>query len=458
MSKMKKILALAMAVAMMIGMTITASAAEAGFSATIKVNGIAEYTEPEDAPTITYAQVVKPDRTSKSGWAVVEGCEGLFKNFTGDTIEERLATYMAMKEDNQESARLEGLGDIPVTVETGNPISVSEPGLYLIAITQNGYDYSTMLAYVSYDDNGKQVAVDAKKTPKQVVKTVAENETQVEINDELHYTINATIPYIPVGSDKKFEITDELTGATFKLNADGKAEIQVSGENAPRQVTPVTDGDKQVLKIDLTDLTAGNSRANTPISLTYTVIVTGTVVDNTAYPGDYKQNAIPVKSYTAKITIIKKNEATATTEELLDGAEFVIKNADGKFAQLDSNNLLTAWVDTEAEATKLVTGAGGVTGKITAYGFDADLTYKVVETKAPEGYALDSDPVTVSTWVADTEVGGEAKMAEITVHDSKLAQLPHTGGSGTAAFTGFGVLLMSIAAGLYFSTKKNSAK
>ena len=43
------------------------------------------------------------------------------------------------------------------------------------------------------------------------------------------------------------------------------------------------------------------------------------------------------------------------------------------------------------------------------------------------------------------------------MHDSKLSTLPFTGGKGTAAFTGFGVLLMSISAGLYFSNKKNKS-
>ena len=43
------------------------------------------------------------------------------------------------------------------------------------------------------------------------------------------------------------------------------------------------------------------------------------------------------------------------------------------------------------------------------------------------------------------------------MHDSKLSRLPFTGGSGTALFTIFGVILMSGAAGLYFVSKKSKS-
>jgi LPXTG-motif cell wall-anchored protein len=451
MKKIRKILALAMALAMMMGMTIIASAAES-FSATILVDGITA----EPQATITYAQVIKADQTTRTGWAIVPEYAEMFKDF-GQDEQSRIEAYMD-EENTTDAERLGLLKDVATSETTTNPIAVTAPGLYVIHVTQEGYDYNIMLAYVSYDDNGKQVTVNAKKTPKKVEKTVDEADGQVEINDEITYSIEATIPFIPVGSDKKFEITDILKGASFKLNDNKNAEITVSGETAPREVKPVVNNDSESLTIDLTDLTVGNGRANTTITLTYTVIVTGKVVENKAYHGDYEQNAIPVKSYTAKITIIKMNEANATEEdqELLDGAEFVIKNADDKFAKLDAENVLTAWVDTEDEATKLVTGDAG-DGKATAYGFDSDLAYTVVETKAPTGYSLDNKPISVTTWVDDKDAGDGAKKAEVTVHDSKLQKLPYTGGSGTLMFTVFGVAMMCIAAGLGFILLKKGS-
>ena len=335
-------------------------------------------------------------------------------------------------------------------------MTVKKAGLYLIHGTEEGYDYNPMLAYIGFDDKtGEEkglvdTTIKAKRTPKTVGKTVNEQTDKfVQVGDEVTYTLTATIPYSPKGSQTTLVITDELTGGKFKLNAADKVVVTVDVGDAPTmEITP--DGNK--LTIDLASLIINsddpeedNKYANKTVTLTYVAIVTGTEIENKASIGN--NPATVVKSYTGKLKITKMNESGSSA---LAGAGFVVVNADGKFATLE-NGVLTGWVDTADAATTITTGPDGTA---TVEGFDANKTYKFHEVVAPEGYKINDNDVTAE-WTPG--MADNAQIAEATMNDLKLDTLPFTGGKGTAAFTGFGVLLMSISAGLYFSNKKNKS-
>ena len=121
-----------------------------------------------------------------------------------------------------------------------------------------------------------------------------------------------------------------------------------------------------------------NSLAGKTLTITYDVVVTSVKVNNTVVPSFAENNPSEKVVYTSPITITKKNESTATSEELLAGAEFVILNADGKYAVLDDENVLTGWDASEENATVLTTVDDGTA---TAYGFDADKKYEFKEVK-----------------------------------------------------------------------------
>lgn len=448
MKRVKKLLTLMLAVMMMLSMTIISSAAEK--SAVITITGAGE------RATFTYAQVIKADTSKATGWAIVPGYEDLFASF-GNDEQSQIEGYIAASE----SARAAAIKAANVSTSDvfTNPMTVSKAGLYLINGTEEGYDYNPMLAYIGFDDKtGEEkglvdTTIKAKKTPKTVGKTVNEQTDKfVQVGDEVTYTLTATIPYSPKGSQTTLVITDELTGGEFKVNDAGKAVVTVDVGDAPTmEITP--DGNK--LTIDLASLIINsedpkedNKYANMTVTLTYVAIVTGTEIDNKAAIGN--NPATVVKSYTGKLKITKMNEAGSNPPEALAGAEFVVVNADGKFATLEGG-VLSGWVDTVDDATTITTGSDGTA---TVEGFDPDKTYKFHEVVAPEGYKVNSEDVT-AVWKAGQ--ADNAQIAEATMHDSKLSTLPFTGGKGTAAFTGFGVLLMSISAGLYFTNKKNKS-
>ena len=177
-------------------------------------------------------------------------------------------------------------------------------------------------------------------------------------------------------------------------------------------------------------------------------------------------------------TAVVEGETIKVTSPL-EGAKFRLqkKNADGS---LDETHIY--------EATSAADGSLSFTG------LDAD-TYVLVETEAPEGYSLDPtkhevvitakyynepkddkgklefytitiDGKATSTYKATYDSIDGTKVTTIDktelgvtgIKNTKLSSLPSTGGIGTTIFTVGGCAIMIIAAGLYFATRRKSAK
>ncbi|MDR3894136.1 MAG: SpaA isopeptide-forming pilin-related protein, partial [Blautia sp.] len=104
-------------------------------------------------------------------------------------------------------------------------------------------------------------------------------------------------------------------------------------------------------------------------------------------------------------------------------------------------------------ATKLTTD---VNGNIKVEGLYTG-TYFFKEVKAPEGYSVNTTDVSV-TLSQDGEAKEIIKTTPANMYDTKLSSLPSTGGIGTTIFTIGGCLIMIVAAGLFFASRRKSAK
>ncbi|MGT2802315.1 SpaH/EbpB family LPXTG-anchored major pilin [Streptococcus henryi] len=146
----------------------------------------------------------------------------------------------------------------------------------------------------------------------------------------------------------------------------------------------------------------------------------------------------------------------------LPGAEFVVKNAAGKFLKQTGN--VNTWVDSQDEATKFTSGSDGAFEvKGLAYGTAGQAAnvgstdYFLVETKAPEGYALLTQPiqftVNATSYQADPTdlTAGLADPQEV---NNMKVTIPQTGGIGSVAIVAAGMLV----AGLGLMLKRRMAK
>ena len=171
----------------------------------------------------------------------------------------------------------------------------------------------------------------------------------------------------------------------------------------------------------------------------------------------------------------KTGEVTKTTEtELLSGAEFQlhIGKPDGElFTDARGNSTFT----TDAS------------GKLEINGLDSDVVYYLVETKAPTGYKLVSTPIEVkinASFEGDTLTGYDVVIGGKTTHyeynenagtvklvndkdhpsnpygfkNTKISELPSTGGMGTYLFTIIGVVVMAVAAGAFFISRRRGSE
>lgn len=354
----------------------------------------------------------------------------------------------------------------------GEPFIVSIP-------STNNYD--------GKETEGTSFVYDIVAEPKnsEVPITKTADDTSVAIGQTVNYTVNTTIPkygteyfYEKDGKQvvPKFEVYDTLSEG-LTLNQDSiTVKVGDTTIDSNNYITDFNTAPKTFLLSFKSDYLK-KMETSQAITITYSATVNKNAVyknGNTAgveysnKPGENKVGdpvEIEEDVYTYGIDLTKTGDKD-DDKAGLNGAEFTLSSVNGE--------LLTVLInEAEVKVNKKTTNSvatveyNNANGKLVFKGL-AEGTYKLTETKAPAGYTLLKNPITIviranedGTISSATVNGEETETKEgvvpVNIENHSGFTLPGTGGMGTYIFTIGGLVVMAGAVLLLVSSKKKRA-
>lgn len=482
MKKFKKIFAVLLTLAMVLGMSMTSFAAPKT-EATITIND-------KDGnltnATFTYVQVIKAEPSTETGWAFtsnsIEQCyRDAFNNVSAQDIINQLINYENGKTTNAATTAqiANALSNVVNSEEIQlqpmqNPQTVTEAGVYAIKAVEAGYTYNNMAAYVGFGEvkeNGEvvneypsllDVELTAKKAPIDLSKEATDPDKVVAIGDIVTYTIETVIPYIDSNAtSKSFVVWDRIQGADYYFEGENSHFSMVIGDfgTVLGSESITMDEDGKGFRADLTQyILPDNSNAGKTVLIAYTAKVTAQTVKNEAGSQVNGENVDTdtEELFTGSIKLTKYDEKKT---EKLAGAGFEVRKAEEDepltFTQRSEGQY---YYDPSGNITEVVTGSSG---ELIIHGLDAG-KYQFKEVTAPEGYHIAGSESGIDAEatlaVGDDGVATAIIKAETSLTNTKLGSLPSTGGIGTTIFTIGGCAIMIIAAALFFASRRKSSK
>ncbi len=550
MKKFKKLFAVMLSLAMVLGMSLTAFAAPEGSKQPTEMDkAMAEVSNVEAGAEVTAYKIVTADYNDKGfiGYAAVEGVtlknilEPTSKEITAIAADKELLATLESKTFEQTGTVSEdglttyskelGAGYWVVLVNGSKMHKVYNPMLIGIYYSEKGSGDNNTLVNGTVDANSNwslnstpayaksnEPTLDKKITGSTGKDTSDGNESgnDVAIGDTVNFEIDTQIPsYSKSYTEVMVKITDKMGkgltladpanlkvtvgGAEVKAGDDtftyteaaDKKSFEISFASAyalahSGEAVVVTydavlgedaglnfDANDNTAKLEYTNDPSGNTNEINDKTYTYTFGIDANLFGSDGSAWNKFTEELLKTGEVRKIILDSGEEVETTT---LPGAEFTLTRADGKtYTTVSDEN-----------------------GYLSFTGLDAG-TYTLQETKAPEGYSLNDAVIPVeitaeynddgtlksyvikvnnentSTYTATYDANEKGKVTEIKVEpehendwsdvsdtheikNTKLASLPSTGGIGTTIFTIGGCLIMVVAAGLFFASRRKASK
>lgn len=480
--KAKKLLAVLMTAAVLTGTAVGSVTTFAATLATITVHNL----EDTDA-TVKYMQIVEPDTESVIGWKFCsEDIADEFKRaFNKSTADEALQSLIELAK-KEATDNVNGItGTINTSADLGTALAalrsladneaegttinnINKAGLYLINVVTSdpSYTYLPMLSYIADEGYGNLVSTSVSvKGSHNIPDKNVDDETingSVSAEDIVGYSATVEYPYFsPEELDKEFKVTDTLTNATYQAES-----LQVLLNGFPMDADAYSVGeyaDKDTFTINFN---YDSKYAGQTVMIKYNVEVgtgKGNVVNDFSSNLTEEKDSVELGKVKVRVLKTDKNDAPLTnaTFKIYEASETeaegfkAFKNV-SVYKEENARTLYLKEVDQPRETA-------GEEGSLTFIGLDADKTYYVKETIAPDGYTVNPNYYPVGTTTKDNENSRDDKyiyfdFEDITVDDTNLSSLPSTGGIGTTIFTIGGCVIMIAAAGLFFASRRKEEK
>lgn len=473
--KLKKVLAVLMTSAMVMGMSVTTFATPVtDIISDITITGLAS----NAVTTVNGYQFASLDynaETNEYSWIIADWATDYVElNANGTAYEIKDGQELNFKNAAMEQEVTLTETD---TLQTTQVVFEDAPiGGYVFVPTDDVATYDELFVVNTYNrvdspTDNKPVPEDVTAVAKMQTHTITkeQNDDFVQIGETVDYTVKTTFP-VSKDSDgnplTEFKVTDTPTGLQIEAST-VKVTIGGSSVTLPGGAISV-DGEGKLTVDFASQLTNGYDGRE--VVITYTATVTNTdynnSVDASSNVTDYDGDSVEGENGSIQITKVDA-EDTAT---VLPGVEFEIYdlgvggvwNAEEPGTPMnlvydsDLNAYRPALAD-ESGTTTIIDGTSGdgvANGIIKVVGL-AEGNYHFVETKAPSGYSINEAGLTVT--INPDEDEPTIDISENFL-DTKLSSLPSTGGIGTTIFTVGGCTIMIAAAGLYFASRRKESK
>ena len=509
MKRVKRVLALLAAFALVLAMAVPAFADEVKYTITIN-NSVGTY----EAYQIFKGDLEK-NVLSNIEWGTGVTAEGkvAFGGKTAADVARTLEGDETAAAAKAFATKISGYLDTTAAVEGTDKITGLSAGYYLIK-------NKSVNPTEAYTDFILQVVKDVEITPKgqkpTLDKQIKHNESGVwgdvgdnQIGDTVEFRTITTVPNTTGYTKYDYTIYDEMsTGLTSNVTGASGITIKINnGEELDSSYYTVTvdsaNANKFSVKVDILKAIAdGKIEAGNSLYTYYTGVLNkdAEVYDegkqqNTAYL-QYSTNPHDdtSKSETPKVTVydwtFKMNvqKVDGANHNELKDAKFVLsKFGTADLGTIDENgtpagtgNLIKLVYDSANKTYRVATASDANTaenttyvmtaGNITIKGLDDAVDYYLYETKAPAGYNRLTEPVKFrinATYTsADsrpdvlTKVGDGTAFTglKVSVENNAGTTLPSTGGMGTTVFYVVGGGLMAVAVVLLVTKKRMENK